>query len=53
MSGCGGELNAHFYSAASLMYHVPDMYHDALSSHNILKPGQSVLALSCKPGSQV
>ena len=24
MSGCDRELNAHFYSAASLKYHVPD-----------------------------
>ena len=24
VSGCGRELNAHFYSAASLKYHAPD-----------------------------
>ena len=24
VSGCDRELNAHFYSAASLKYHVPD-----------------------------
>ena len=24
VSGCGRELNAHFYNAASLKYHVPD-----------------------------
>ena len=32
----GRELNAHFYSAASLKYHVPDTWHDTTPSHIIL-----------------
>ena len=32
VSGCDRELNAHFYSAASLKYHVPDTWHDATPS---------------------
>ena len=45
MSGCDRELNAHFYSAASLMYHVPDTWHDTTPSHIILTLGRPVLAL--------
>ena len=40
------ELNTHFYSAASLKYHVPDTWHDTISSHIILTLGQPVLALT-------
>ena len=32
----GMELNAHFYSAASLKYHAPDTWHDTTPSHIIL-----------------
>ena len=32
VSGCDRELNAHFYSAASLKYHVPDTWHDSAST---------------------
>ena len=39
MSGCDRELNAHFYSAASLKYHVPDTWHDTTSSHIIMTLG--------------
>ena len=35
MSGCGRELNAHFYSAASLKYDVPDTWHDTAPNHII------------------
>ena len=42
------ELNAHFYSAASLKYHVPDTWHDTTPSHIILTLGRPVLALPCK-----
>ena len=48
VSGCDRELNAHFYSAASLKYHVPDTWHDTTPSHIILTLGQPVLALPCK-----
>ena len=40
VSGCDRELNAHFYSAASLKYHVPDTWHDTTPSHIILKLGR-------------
>ena len=33
MSGCHRELSAHFYSAASLRYDVPDTGHDTTPSH--------------------
>ena len=46
MSGCGRELNAHFYSAASLRYHVPDTWHDTTPSHIILTLGQPVLIIA-------
>ena len=42
VSGCDRELNAHFYSAASLKYHVPDTWHDITPSHIILILGQPV-----------
>ena len=45
VSGCDRELNAHFYSAASLKYHVPDTWHDTTPSHIILTLGRPVLAL--------
>ena len=48
MSGCDRELNAHFYSAASLKYHVPDTWHDTIPSHIILTLGRPVLALPPK-----
>ena len=48
MSGCDRELNAHFYSAASLKYHVPDTWHDTTPSHIILTLGRPVLALPRK-----
>ena len=48
MSGCDSELNAHFYSAASLKYHVPDIWHDTTPSHIILTLGRPVLALPRK-----
>ena len=40
MSGCDRELNAHFYSAASLKYHGPDTWHDTTPSYIILTLGQ-------------
>ena len=43
--GCNRELNAHFYSAASLKYHVPDTWHDTTPSHTILTLGRPVLVL--------
>ena len=48
MSGCDRELNAHFYSAASLKYHVPDTWHHTTPSHIILTLGRPVLALPRK-----
>ena len=39
------ELNAHFYSAASLKHHAPDTWHDTTPSHITLTLGRSVLAL--------
>ena len=45
VSGCDRELNAHFYSAATLKYHVPDTWHDTTPSHIILALGRPVLAL--------
>ena len=50
MSGCDRELNAHFYSAASLKYHAPDTWHDTTPIHIILTLGWPVLALPCKWG---
>ena len=46
--GCDRELNAHFYSAVSLKYHVPDTWHDTTLSHIILTLGRPVLALPRK-----
>ena len=43
MSGCDRELNAHFYSAASLKYHAQYTWHDTTPSHII-----STLGLSAK-----
>ena len=48
VSGCDRELNAHFYSAASLKYHVPDTWHDTTPSHIILTLGRPVLTLPHK-----
>ena len=48
MSGCDRELNAHFYSAATLKYHVPDTWHDTTPSHIILTLGRPVIALPRK-----
>ena len=48
VSGCDRELIAHFYSAASLKYHVPDTCHDITPSHIILTLGRTVLALPRK-----
>ena len=48
VSGCDRELNAHFYSAASLKYHAQDTWHDTTLSHIILTLGRSVLALPRK-----
>ena len=45
MSGCDRELNAHFYSAASLKFHASDTWHDTKPSHIILTLGRPVLAL--------
>ena len=39
------DLNAHFYSAASLKYHAPDTWHDTISSHIILTLCRPVLDL--------
>ena len=32
VSGCDREIDAHFYSAASLKYHAPDIWHDSTTS---------------------
>ena len=48
LSGGDRELNAHFYSAASLKYHAPDIWHDTTPSHIILSLGRPVLALPRK-----
>ena len=48
VSGCDRALSAHFYSAASLKYHVPDTWHDTTPSHIILTLGRPVLALPRK-----
>ena len=53
VSGCNRELNAHFYSAASLKYHAPDTWHDTTPSHIILTLGWPVLALPSKSECQV
>ena len=53
VSGCDRELNAHFYSAASLTYHAPNTWHDTTPSHIILTLGRPVLALPRKPVCQV
>ena len=45
VSGCDRELNAHFYSAASLKYHAPDTWQDTTPSHIIMTMGWPVLAL--------
>ena len=45
LSGCDRELNAHFYSATSLMYHALDTWHDTTPSHIILALGRPVLDL--------
>ena len=45
VSGSARELNAHFYSAASLKYHAQDTWHDTTPSHIILTLGRPVLAL--------
>ena len=44
----GRELNAHFYSAASLKNHAPDTWHDTTPSHIILTLGRPVLTLPRK-----
>ena len=41
VSGCDRELNAHFYSAASLWYQIPDTLPDTTSSHIILTPDRT------------
>ena len=46
VSGCDGELNAHFCSAASLKYHVPGTWHETTPSHIILTLGRPVLVPS-------
>ena len=48
VSGCDRELSAHFYSAASLKYHVPDTWHNTTPCHIILTLGRPVLALPRK-----
>ena len=48
VSGCDRELNACFYSAASLKYHAPDTWHDTTLSHIILTLGRPVLPLPRK-----
>ena len=48
VSGSDRELNAPFYSAASLKYHAPETSHDTTPSHIILKLGRPVLALARK-----
>ena len=45
VSDCDWDLNAHFYSAASLKYHAPDTCHESTPSHIILTLGRPVLAL--------
>ena len=52
VSGSDRQLNAHFYRAASLKYHVPDTWHDTTPSHIILTLGRPVLALPRKPECQ-
>ena len=48
VSGSNKELNAHFYGAASLKYHAPDIWHDTTPSHIILALGRPVIALPGK-----
>ena len=48
VSGCDKELNAHFYSAASLKYHAPDTWYDTTASHIILTLDRPALALPRK-----
>ena len=52
--GCDRELSAHFHSAASLWYQIPDNLPDTIPSHIILTAGRPVLALirksECKAG---
>ena len=54
VSGCDRELSAHFHSAASLWYQIPDNLPDTIPSHIILTAGRPVLALirksECKAG---
>ena len=52
VSGCDKELNAHFYSAASLKYHALDIRHDTTPSHIILTLGRPVLPVPHKSESQ-
>ena len=46
VSGCERALNAQFYSAVSLWFHVPDTLLDITPSHIILTLVRPVLALS-------
>ena len=52
MSGCDRELNAHFYSATSLKYHVPDMISHpvTLSWHWVDQSQLYSVSLSAKRG---
>ena len=52
VSGCGRELNAHFYSAASLEYHAPATWTDTTPSHIIPTLGRPVLALPVNPSAK-
>ena len=52
VSGCSSQLNAHFYSAASLKNHSSDTWHYTTPNHIILTLGGPVLVLSCKSGCQ-
>ena len=44
----GRELNAHFYSAASLKYHAPDTWHDTTPSNIIQTLVRPVLPRKCE-----
>ena len=48
VTGYDRELNAHFYSAASLKCHAQDTWHDTTSCHIILTLGRPVVALTRK-----
>ena len=52
VSGCDRELDAHFYSAASLKYHAQDTWHDTTLRHIVLTLCRPVLALTCKSDSK-